>query len=58
MMLERVSRRVVQLSAYVSLDSPLDPGSSIIYANDLDISPSNGAIYFTTSQNIPVGMNT
>jgi len=34
------------LTARVSDDSPLEPGSLITYANDLDIS-QDGTIYFT-----------
>jgi len=37
---------VLLLSARVSDDSPLDPGTLITYANDLDIS-SDGTVYFT-----------
>jgi len=47
---------VVLLSARVSDDSPIEPGSHITYANDLDIS-KDGTIYFTDSHDIPVLQN-
>lgn len=37
----------------VSLSSPLEPGSPIIYANDMDIA-SDGMVYFTTSVDVPL----
>lgn len=50
-MLEKDSGRVVLLANRVASSSPLEPGSPIIYANDLDIAP-DGTVYFTTSINI------
>lgn len=41
------------LTSRVSDDSPLAPGSPILYANDLDIA-RDGTIYFSDSQDIPV----
>ena len=55
-MLEQASGKVVILASQVSDDSPLDPGSVINYANDLDIA-GDGTIYFTTSSEIPVVPN-
>jgi sugar lactone lactonase YvrE len=39
------------LTNQVSASSPLDPGSDILYANDLDIAP-DGTIYFTSCTDI------
>ncbi len=47
-MLEKDSRRVVLLTARVSADDPVAPGSTIDYINDVAIA-SNGIIYFTDS---------
>ena len=51
LMLEKGSNRVVQVTSRVSSSSPLEPGSHINYANDLDIA-SDGTVYFTTSVDI------
>jgi len=55
-MLEQATGKVVILASQVSDDSPLDPGSVINYANDVDIA-EDGTIYFTTSSDIPVVPN-
>lgn len=47
-MLEKDSRKVVLLTARVSADDPVAPGSAIYYANDVAVA-SNGIIYFTDS---------
>ena len=48
--------RLVYLANRVSLSSPLDPGSQITYADDLDIA-ADGTIYFTDAQNITTAPN-
>ncbi|KAL6756285.1 strictosidine synthase [Haematococcus lacustris] len=52
-----VGSSVVLLGQRVSDSSPLDPGSPILYANTLDISPTTGVVYFSDSQMIPVTPN-
>ncbi|GBF92278.1 strictosidine synthase [Raphidocelis subcapitata] len=49
--LERATGRVELLTDRVSDSSPLDPGSFITYANDLDIA-ADGRVYFTSCSNI------
>lgn len=44
------------LANRVSPSSPLDPGTHIAYANDLDISPVDGTVFFSDSQAIPVAL--
>ncbi|KAG2493647.1 hypothetical protein HYH03_008164 [Edaphochlamys debaryana] len=56
MMLEKGTQRLVTLSNRVSPDSQLDPGTPIAFANDLDISPTTGEVYFSQSQDIPVNV--
>eukprot|EP00877_Chromochloris_zofingiensis_P013931 jgi/Chrzof1/8792/Cz03g24210.t1 len=51
MMLEKDTHRVLIVANRVSDTSAIDPGSEILYANDLDIA-SDGTIYFTASTNI------
>lgn len=47
-MLEKGSGKVDILTARVSADDPVAPGSSIDYINDVAVA-SNGIIYFTDS---------
>ena len=49
---EMDTQKVVLLTSVVSSDSPLDPGTVINYAEDLDIA-ANGTIYFTDGTSIP-----
>jgi sugar lactone lactonase YvrE len=53
LLLPKNSSQVQVVSNRVSLSSPLEPGSPIVYANDLDID-SQGMIYFTTSVDTPL----
>lgn len=53
---------ITLMSTRASSTSPLDPGLPLVYANDLDIATeggdgSGGVVYFTTSQEIPVGLH-
>eukprot|EP00191_Tetraselmis_sp_GSL018_P022107 CAMPEP_0177619900 /NCGR_PEP_ID=MMETSP0419_2-20121207/26554_1 /TAXON_ID=582737 /ORGANISM="Tetraselmis sp., Strain GSL018" /LENGTH=358 /DNA_ID=CAMNT_0019119293 /DNA_START=370 /DNA_END=1448 /DNA_ORIENTATION=+ len=49
---EAGSRKAILLAASVSEDSPLEPGTSIDFADDVDVS-SDGTVYFTDACNIP-----
>ena len=51
-MVENSTGRVVTLAARVADDSPLEPGSTINYAEDLAIA-GDGTIYFTDGCYIP-----
>lgn len=53
LLLQKGSSQVEIVSNRVSQSSPLEPGSPIVYANDLDID-SQGMIYFTTSVDSPL----
>lgn len=50
-MVEQGSRRLVLLANSVSHDSPLQPGTHITYANDMDIA-RDGTVYFSDSGTI------
>jgi hypothetical protein len=39
----------------VTPDAALDPGTPIVYADDVDIGP-DGAVYFSDAQSIPVAL--
>ena len=50
-MLEKDTQQVVILANKVSSTSALDPGTAIMYPNDVDIA-SDGTIWFTASVNV------
>ncbi|GIL73771.1 hypothetical protein Vretimale_5363 [Volvox reticuliferus] len=54
--LEKGTRRLELLTSRVSPDAPVNPGSIVTYVNALDIA-SDGTIYFSASQDIPVGLS-
>uniref|UniRef100_A0A383VRX2 SMP-30/Gluconolactonase/LRE-like region domain-containing protein n=1 Tax=Tetradesmus obliquus TaxID=3088 RepID=A0A383VRX2_TETOB len=56
LMLEKDTNQVVILTNHVSSSSPLEPGSPILYANDLDVA-KDGTVYFTTSVDITLHRN-
>lgn len=46
------------LANRVSASSKLQPGSPILYANSVDVSPTTGKIYFTSSSDVPPALGT
>jgi hypothetical protein len=55
-MYKPASRRLLVLANRASPDSPLQPGSPINYANDLDMAP-DGKVYFSDCSAIPPALN-
>jgi len=53
-MVEAGSRRVVKLTDRVSPDSPLQPGSPVLYADDVAIAASSGIVYFSDACSVPM----
>ena len=56
-MLEGGSGKLMILANRVSPSSAVEPGSVITYANDLDIDPVSGTVYFSDSHNITTALN-
>eukprot|EP00803_Ostreobium_quekettii_P002281 evm.model.scf_18.14 EVM.evm.TU.scf_18.14 scf_18:86380-87576(-) len=56
LMVENGTRRLVVLANRVADDSPLDPGTEIRFANDLDVA-ADGTVYFSSSSDLRVAID-